>query len=315
MGNKLVVDIGAHDGADTQAFLEQGYRVVAIEADPLKVAALKETHAEPIQSGQCVIIQCGVSNMSGILPFYRCMRDSGMSSFRREFAGSSPEVIEIPIKPLLSVLKPFGRPYYIKCDIEGYDYDALSTLVPEYAPEYISAEIQDRPELLDLFVALGYTKFKLIAQPYGTSSEEIYSHEYGWRALRKASRVIPGLRKAICSLPHRLRAKTEWDTEMNAFSSGPFGEDAFGPWLSESVARTKLRRIMGHVEKAWVDLHAAKELLNHSAGNGHSAYCGDAGGIYDPTVMLPVPVAARKTGFSETSAEPLIRIDQSAQVG
>lgn len=258
---KLVIDVGAHDGTDTRAYLDKGYRVVSIEADPVKAAVLREALGEEIQRGRCVILQCGVSSQSGVLPFYRCVRDGGSSSFNREFAGPSPEVVEIPVKPLREVLEPFGRPYYIKCDIEGYDYEALSTLTPDYAPDYISAEIQNRPELLDLFTALGYTKFKLIAQPYGTSSEAIYSHEYGWRALRKVSRTVPGAAALLRALPHRWRPKTEWDAEDEAVSSGPFGEDAFGPWLGESAAREKLDRIMRHVRsagdgRAWVDLHA-----------------------------------------------------------
>lgn len=257
----LVIDVGAHDGTDTDAYLKLGYRVVSIEADPVKADALKDLFAEQIRSGQCQIVQCGVGDKAGVLPFYRCAEDAGSSSFKRELAGPSPEVIEVQVQPLRNVLEAFERPFYIKCDIEGYDYEALSTLTPEYVPDFISAEIQDRPELMDLFVAFGYTKFKIITQPYNTSSEEIYTRDYGWRALRKASRILPGLRALISALPQSWRPKTEWEVPRSAVASGHFGEQAFGAWLTEASARAKLGRIMRHAKdtaggRAWVDLHA-----------------------------------------------------------
>jgi len=259
MIDPLIVDVGAHDGTDTAHYLSLGYRVVAIEADPIKVEALKTRFRAEIDSGRCSLVNSGVGDTFGVLPFFRCKRDSGSSSFDRSwFDHEGVEPIEIAVRPLIDVIREVGTPYYLKCDIEGFDYKALSTLQPEYAPNYISAEVQNHPEILDLFVHLGYRRFKLLAQPYHTPSEEIYDYEVGWRLLRKLSRKIPGLHKVMESLPQRLRPKTEWERPMEG--SGPFGEDTQGLWLDERQVRAKLARVMRHAERsdgrAWTDLHA-----------------------------------------------------------
>jgi FkbM family methyltransferase len=255
----FIMDVGAHDGSDTAYYLSLGYRVVAIEADPVKVDALKARFGAEIDSGRLSLVNTGVGDATGVLPFFRCKRDSGSSSFDPAwFHQEGGETIEIAVRPLVDVIKEVGTPYYLKCDIEGFDYKALSTLQPQYAPKYISAEVQNHPEILDLFVRLGYRHFKLLAQPYHTPSEKIYDHEIGWRLLRKLSQKIPVLHSVLKSLPQRLRPKTEWEDPKEG--SGPFGEDTPGLWLDETQVRSKLKRVMHHAEKsngrAWSDLHA-----------------------------------------------------------
>jgi len=257
--HQLILDVGAHDGADSARYLSLGYRVVAIEADPIKAEALNLRFRMEIDSGRFSLVNAGVGDTLGTLPFFRCQRDGGSSSFDPTwFANEGVETIEILVRPLIDVVREVGTPYYLKCDIEGFDYKALSTLQPDCAPAYISAEVQDHPEILDLFLQLGYRHFKLLAQPFHTPSEDIYDSDFGWRLLRKLSRKIPGMHKLIESLPQRLRPKTEWEQPMEG--SGPFGEDTPGPWLNERQARTKLARVMRHAQngRAWTDLHAKR---------------------------------------------------------
>ena len=254
----FVVNIGAHDGGDTREYLDQGFRVVAIEADPVKADALRRRFSQEIGDGRVAVEAVGVGDVYGSLPFYRAL-ELGSSSFDANFANST-NAVEVEIKPLAEVIRPYGRPHLIKCDIEGLDYKALSTLTPEVMPDYISAELSGQPELLDLFLRFGFRRFKLIAQVCQTDSEEIYPHEVGWRLLRRLSRAVPGVRGAIRALPQNWRPKTEWDQEANIYLSGPWGENASGPWLSESQARAKLKRILEYADKgrAWFDLHGAR---------------------------------------------------------
>ncbi len=256
---RLVVDVGAHDGEDTQEYLRQGFRVLAIEADPLKAAALRSRFRPDISAGRLIVESIGVGDSAGILTFYRA-EEQGRSSFDASFADSS-QTVAIEVKPLADVIRPHGRPYYLKCDIEGFDFKALSTLTPDLTPDFISAEISDQPQLLDLFVRLGFRKFKLIAQPWQTSSEDIYPYEIGWRLLRKLSRTIPGFRSVVQTLPRRWRPKTEWDEDsLGSHVSGPWGDAADGPWLTEKQARIRIGRIVKYAPngRAWVDLHAAR---------------------------------------------------------
>ena len=56
----LIIDVGMHDGGDTARFLEEGFRVVAVEANPHLVEEGSARFAEPIRSGQLVIVGAAI---------------------------------------------------------------------------------------------------------------------------------------------------------------------------------------------------------------------------------------------------------------
>jgi hypothetical protein len=79
------------------------------------------------------------------------------------------------------------------------------------------------------------------------------------------------VRSAIGSLPQRLRPKSEFDPpgkyspagyRFGLYSSGPFGEQAAGSWLTNSAAAGWLEGLKNDYRKAgledsfWWDVHA-----------------------------------------------------------
>ena len=58
----LIYDVGAHQGEDTDFYLRKGFRVVAVEADPVLAARLRENFATAIDCGQLVVVEAAVAD-------------------------------------------------------------------------------------------------------------------------------------------------------------------------------------------------------------------------------------------------------------
>ena len=154
----------------------------------------------------------------------------------------------------------------MKVDIEGSDLQALQTLTPSTAPSYVSVELNAEDPTVEQLTELGYSGFKFVDGENFTPPP-IFDHQAGWRFLRKAGRIAPFVRSAIASLPQRYRAKSEWydpgkyspgGYAFTAHSSGPFGEQAAGVWMSPAAALRCFRELKHHHRNSyfWWDLHA-----------------------------------------------------------
>ncbi len=49
----LIYDIGIHNGDDTAYYLSRGYRVVAVDANPLMMDAARQKFAEAVSAPSC----------------------------------------------------------------------------------------------------------------------------------------------------------------------------------------------------------------------------------------------------------------------
>ena len=167
IGN-LVYDVGMNNGDDTAYYLNRGFRVVAIEANPILADQVSKRFEREISSGDLTILNVGISDGEGDLPFWICDGNSWWSSFDRTIAsrdGLDHHQINISCRRFRSILEEFGTPYYLKIDIEGNDIYCLPDLSSVDPPKYVSLERPDRGvESLNLLHNLGYTGFKLISQ-------------------------------------------------------------------------------------------------------------------------------------------------------
>ncbi|MFY8165267.1 MAG: hypothetical protein ACOVJ8_01665, partial [Sediminibacterium sp.] len=59
-----------HTGEDTRFYLNSGYDVIAIEANPFLVEEAKINFSKEINSGRLTILNIGISNEEKIIPFY-----------------------------------------------------------------------------------------------------------------------------------------------------------------------------------------------------------------------------------------------------
>ncbi|HLH78088.1 MAG TPA: FkbM family methyltransferase [Candidatus Binataceae bacterium] len=232
---RLIFDVGMHTGQDTDFYLKKGFKVVGIEANPRLVAQCAARFRSEIDQQRLVVLNVAIARQPATLPFYINLTHSEWSSLDPKLGMREGrfETIEVPAVTLASILNRHGVPYYLKIDIEGYDDIALESLAStRIKPRFVSVE---SPHLstLEYLQSLSYSRFKFINQAQ--------------------------VRKMRCPRPAREGMYVRYKFEFG--SSGPFGEESVGPWLSaEEVARA-ISTYWGNPKldpavDGWFDLHA-----------------------------------------------------------
>lgn len=168
MTKELVYDVGAFDGTDTGYYLTQGYRVVAIEADPVLARRLSDNFKTKVADKSLIVVNEGIADHDGEMPFYLCPSDPGLNTFNVErllARGMNFTETKVKCRPFAAMLADYGTPLFMKIDIEGNDYLCLRSLGTQTAPRFLSWEAtQDVVEQLLLAKSLGYQKFALVNQ-------------------------------------------------------------------------------------------------------------------------------------------------------
>jgi FkbM family methyltransferase len=253
MKQDLIFDIGMHEGEDTRYYLKKGYRVLAIEANPLLAKQGAARFAKAIADGRLTILNVGVGDREGLLPFYVNGRYTEWSSFDEATGtrdGSPYEVIEVPCVSTASLFETHGVPYYLKVDIEGFDHYPLRDIPEQDKPQYVSCEAVQL-EWLTILRDKGYTKFKMLHQGYGYRPINL--------AL-DATWYFPKYQVLRNGIKRRLQRFLPF-THLHG-STGPFGEDTKGSWQSYEEVAEYYRAFYQYEKKSplnpisWYDFHA-----------------------------------------------------------
>ncbi len=202
----LIIDFGMHHGLDTLFYLQKGFKVVAIEANPQMVEIAKETLKQYLKSGQLIIEAVGIGPERGTFKFYRHLENDEWSTFDAKIASTRPphEEIEITCVTPEDIFAKHGIPYYAKIDIEGLDMCVVNAFASiGHQPKTLSVENGPPDTMVGLYNA-GWRKFKFI------NMREI------WRI----------------ELPNPPLEGKFVERQFAACSSGPFGEELPGEWLS-----------------------------------------------------------------------------------
>jgi FkbM family methyltransferase len=267
----LIYDVGMNSGDDTAYYLHLGYRVVAVEADPDLVARCERRFAEEIRAGRLVILNCAIGPVPGSAKFWRCLDKPEWNSFRKALAGRCGyrvEEIDVCVRRFGSILAEHGTPHYLKVDIEGHDIYCLEDLDKAHLPRYLSVEVGLLDELLALR-ELGYDRFKLVLQGQhrelknetrslsGWLKRHIASHALTSYVARKVWSVRRRLGRVLMRARRRLQPGRGLEWIFPHGSSGPFGEDAPGSWISfEEACLRWLDHVHAYRGYCWCDLHA-----------------------------------------------------------
>lgn len=198
--SNTVFDLGFYDGADSKAYLEGGFCVVAIEADPYLVQLALTNFGVWLSTGQLRLANVALSppgNMEKWTTFYlsKCTREwnSFYSTVGCRSCVPPHEIdmnacVQIPVKALSckAVFGTFGQPHYLKLDIEGAEPGCFEAMqdpqVKPYLPQYLSSEITE-VEYLDQLYQLGFRSFKLVRQDALHSGIGSHSGPWGNNAL------------------------------------------------------------------------------------------------------------------------------------
>lgn len=160
------MDLGMHDGRDTAFYLREGYRVVAVDADPRQCEKARKLFKAAIEKDDLTVLNYGIGPTDGERTFYRSECDY-WSSFDAGLAGrrdTKVQPITVPCMNPRFLLERYGLPYYMKVDIEGSDRCVIDAIA-EFGvrPRYLSVELT-HCDTIDAVEALGYEQFAVVDQ-------------------------------------------------------------------------------------------------------------------------------------------------------
>ncbi|HXS35857.1 MAG TPA: FkbM family methyltransferase [Flavipsychrobacter sp.] len=278
MDKKLIYDIGSNTGEDTLFYLTQGYRVIAIDADPSIIEGCKKRFKN--YGDRAIFLNYAISDTDNTTVDLFLNNDSAKSSLIADVGerqNNFKKIVKVKTITLRTLMEQYGIPYYCKIDIEGYDPVAIKSLKgTSEIPKYISAEAECKSDedkfsedgifdSLDALKGAGYKKFKLVDQTtlsvldfsdFYISRSKLY---YGIiRKLQKMTKMY----SAKYTNKLRLNKKYEYDLVFDA--SGPFAEELDGAWYDYEKAKELYlyhRRAFFKVEanrkySLWADWHA-----------------------------------------------------------
>jgi FkbM family methyltransferase len=232
---EIIYDVGMHIGEDTDFYLKKGFKVIAIEANPLLVKQCEEKFASYIKNKQLVILNLGIAKEKGRFTFYVNDFLTEWSSFDKEIGTREGKYHEIEVQcvNMKEILSKYGIPYYLKIDIEGYDFIALEPIKEfKTKPKYVSVENGGK-NFLNFFQSQGYSRYKFINQKYVTEQKPPFPATEG----------------------KYIDFKFPWG------SSGLFGEETSGEWKNYDDILQEMDAYWGNPNRdanidGWYDLHA-----------------------------------------------------------
>lgn len=166
----LVLDLGMHVGDDTAYYLARGCNVVALEANPQLCSSANGRFSLELAEGRLVILNAALcTKPTDSIEFHICDINpewSSLEKWRIDQIGGTMKTVKVPGIVLDRLLRDYGVPHYIKCDIEGADGDFVDQLVglsQEERPAFVSVE-GIAIEWLTKLAGLGYDRVQLVSQ-------------------------------------------------------------------------------------------------------------------------------------------------------
>jgi FkbM family methyltransferase len=167
MHEDLIFDIGMHEGKDSWFYLEKGFRVVGVEANPRLVEFSRNHFSWWIQQNKLTIENIGIADRDSEMMFYINKQIDEWSSFDYGLAtreNTAIEKLKINAKNINYLIDKYGMPYYMKIDIEGFDEFVVRGLcVSAERPRFVSIEDGGIHSLISLYES-GVREFKFINQ-------------------------------------------------------------------------------------------------------------------------------------------------------
>lgn len=226
-----IFDFGANSGQNLEYYLARANKVIAVEANPKLCEDIQNEFKEEIISNKLVVANFVLTDsieLSGQeVDFFISIKSSAFSQFQTPKKINDFKKIKVlsitPSEIVDNFLSSNTNSFYIKIDLEGFDFQVLKDLFKNRIyPDFISVEAHT----IEVFAAL--------------INSEIY----------KSFTLIDGSK-----VP-----KYRWITDLgNAknfrrHSAGPFGEDIVGRWFD---AKT-FYKLLAFEDLGWKDIHASK---------------------------------------------------------
>ena len=265
---ELVFDVGMCDGKDTAYYLERGYDVVAVEANPEFCAAAEKRFERELAEGRLEIVNVGIADVAGEFEFWVSSHPD-WSSFHRKNAvkgGADAVAIRVPTVCFLDLLSGYRPALYVKVDIEMNDTLCVRELRGCSArPRYFSFEAHDGATSdIEVLSEIGYRRFKCLRQnDWRVMSPTNVKWQGQMRKMTARTTDRSILQRAMYRFHYAGRTQDGW--HFAAGSSGPLPWELPGRWLTSK----EIVRVWEHllaVDRAldagglgeWFDIHVGE---------------------------------------------------------
>lgn len=232
MSKKVIVDLGAHKGEDSDFYLRKGFRVIAVDASEELCKKISERFQDHPNKSDFKILNFAITEKDNeVIEFYENVNNSVWGTIfktwdrRNKSLGTSSvnkTVRTIRFDSMVSKeLEKDEQIEYVKIDIEGADIMALKSFSNlQQKPKFVSVESEkvSWPKLLEefeVFKSLGYKRFKIIDQSK--------------------------IEEQQCPSPALEGNYIDYKFEFG--SSGLFGDELPGKWLTADEAINEYRKI------------------------------------------------------------------------
>jgi FkbM family methyltransferase len=164
---KIAFDIGANIGQTIDALFNDYDKIIAFEANPNLALNLKSRYTQD----KIIIESLGVSDKNEVKTF-NISNSHVVSTFSNDWITNSrftgvynwDTTIQVNTITLDDIIKKYGIPYFIKVDVEGYEYEVfqgLTSLLEEtyFAFEWAEEQYEKINQTIDYLKSLGYSNF------------------------------------------------------------------------------------------------------------------------------------------------------------
>lgn len=195
----VIYDFGANEGQNIAYYLSKRLLVVAVEANPILCDRISNKFHGEILNKKLVVLNYCLTDNEGeeYVNFYVHKKRNVLSQFLPPPKDliNDYKVISVMSKKPSEIIREFGLPYYIKIDLEHYDYNVLNELLTNNInSKFLSVEVHDLKIINKLFESKMFQFFNLVK---GDTLSIVY----------------PMFK------PH---------------SAGPFGTDLVTPWINQN---------------------------------------------------------------------------------
>jgi FkbM family methyltransferase len=166
----LVFDIGSHVGDRVGSFRRLGARVVALEPQAPLIRVLRWIYG---RDRDVTLVHAAAARSSGTVQLNLNPDNPTIATASRDFIGAAKGAVgwegeqwtgavDVAGVTLDELIARYGKPVFIKIDVEGFEAEALAGLsgpVKALSFEFTTIQRDVAQECLKLCAALGYTQF------------------------------------------------------------------------------------------------------------------------------------------------------------
>ena len=166
----IVFDIGAHVGDRIRAFRRLGANVVALEPQPALFRTLTVLFG---RDDAVTLVPSAVGRVAGTATMMINLDNPTTSTLSRDFIEASrgaegweaqawPQSLPVHVTTLDELIGKYGKPSFIKLDVEGFEAEALAGLshcITALSFEFTTIQRPVGLASLERCTALGYTRF------------------------------------------------------------------------------------------------------------------------------------------------------------